>query len=142
MKFSRKGPLVKSLVTTLAFTGMMIAGQAQAEHQSLDAIKAPSDLKNIHVIKLGTDKLSTDFVIFVKNKVPLHKHDFHTETLYVLEGSGDFQMGEQMMKIAAGDYIRIPEGTPHAVTVTSDIPLKVISVQAPEFLGKDRVMIK
>jgi len=136
MKFSKKG-----LATALICAGMLTTGIAQAERQSVDAIKAPADLENVHVVKLNTDARSTDFVIFVKKKVPLHKHEFHTETLYVLEGTGDFTLGKDMLQIAAGDYIRVPEGTPHAVTVTSDIPLKVISVQAPEFLGKDRVML-
>jgi len=125
----------------IAVTSALFSGQAFAEQQDVSKIQAPADLKNIHVVKLSTDPHSTDFVIFVKKKVPLHKHAYHTETLYVLEGQGDFRMGDKTMVISKGDYIRIPEGTPHAVTVTSDKPLKVLSVQAPEFLGKDRVML-
>ena len=79
--------------------------------------------------------------IFVKNKVPLHKHVEHSETIYVLEGKGLFQLGDQNMEIVAGDYIRVPKGTAHAVKVLSSIPLKIISVQAPEFFGKDRVKV-
>ena len=73
--------------------------------------------------------------------MPLHKHVEHSETIYVLEGKGLFQLGDQSMEIVAGDYIRVTKGTPHAVKVISDIPLKIISVQAPEFFGKDRVKV-
>ena len=45
------------------------------------------------------------------------------------------------MEIVAGDYIRVAKGTPHAVKVLSSTPLKIISVQAPEFFGKDRVKV-
>ena len=73
--------------------------------------------------------------------MPLHKHVEHSETIVVLEGRGLFQLGDQTFEIVAGDYIRVPKGTLHAVEVLSSIPLKIISVQAPEFLGKDRVKV-
>jgi mannose-6-phosphate isomerase-like protein (cupin superfamily) len=77
----------------------------------------------------------------VKTQVPLHKHRDHTETIYVLAGKGMFQQGDNQYEIGPGDYLRIPKNTPHAVTVLSEEPLKVLSVQAPEFLGKDRILI-
>jgi len=114
----------------------------QAERLSLSEITLPSETDNIYVHKIASDANSSDFVIFIKKKVPLHKHLTHTETIFVLEGRGIFQQGMEKMEIGPGDYLRIPENTPHAVTVLSNNPLKVLSVQAPEFLGKDRVFIK
>lgn len=131
---------LKAITTTLSIMALLWTGQSFASQQVSD-IHAPKDLENIHVVKLATDAHSTDFVIFVKKKVPLHKHLKHSETLYVLEGAGEFELADKTISIAAGDHIRIPEGVPHAVTVTSDKPLKVISVQAPEFFGKDRVKV-
>lgn len=120
---------------------LFFLSQANAEKLALSDITPPTDLENIHVVKLSSDAHSTDFIVFVKQQVPLHKHLAHTETLYVLEGSGTFQLADKRFDIEPGDYINVPEGTPHAVTVTSPIPLKVLSVQAPEFLGKDRVKV-
>ena len=116
--------------------------QAYADKLVLSDITAPTELENIHVVKIATDSHATDFVIFVKQQVPLHKHLAHTETLYVLEGSGTFQLDNKHFEIKPGDYINVAEGTPHAVKVTSTIPLKVLSIQAPEFLGKDRVNVE
>ena len=41
-----------------------------------------------------------------------------------------------------GDFVFIPKNTPHSVNVISKVPLKVISVQAPFFDGKDRVLLE
>lgn len=115
---------------------------AQAERLSLSKITLPADTDNVYVHKIASDANSSDFVIFIKKQVPLHKHLTHTETIFVLEGRGLLQQGEEKIEIGPGDYLRIPENTPHAVTVLSTEPLKVLSVQAPEFSGKDRVFIK
>ncbi|MFT5396178.1 MAG: mannose-6-phosphate isomerase-like protein (cupin superfamily) [Gammaproteobacteria bacterium] len=125
----------------LFLVSLVLSVQVYAERLVLSDIMPPDDLENIHVVKLASDSYSTDFVIFVKNKVPLHKHVEHSEMIYVLEGKGLFQLGDQSMEIIAGDYIRVPKGTPHSVKVLSSIPLKIISVQAPEFFGKDRVKV-
>ena len=129
------------IVLTLA---LFFFSTVQAERLSLSEITLPPDVDNIYVHKIASDANSSDFVIFIKKQVPLHQHLIHTETIFVLEGRGIFQQGEdeEKIEIGPGDYLRIPENTPHAVTVLSDKPLKVLSVQAPEFLGKDRVFIK
>jgi len=131
---------MKSILLCLVGS-FFLFNQVSAERLVLSDIQAPEALENVHVVKLASDAYSTDFVIFVKNKVPLHKHVEHSETIYVLEGKGLFQLGDQSMEIVAGDYIRVPKGTPHAVKVLSSVPLKIISVQAPEFFGKDRVKV-
>lgn len=131
--------LVALLSSTLSLFLMI---PAHAEILTLSKITVPDNVENIHVQKISSDKNSTDFVIFIKQHVPLHKHLKHTETIYVLEGRGLFQQGEEHFEIGPGDYLRIPEDTPHAVRVLSSTPLKVLSVQAPEFLGKDRVFMK
>ena len=125
----------------LIIASLLYFAQASAERLVLSDILPPEGLINIHVVKLASDSYSTDFVIFVKNRVPLHKHVEHSETIYVLEGKGLFQLGDQSMEINAGDYIRVPKGTPHSVKVLSSIPLKIISVQAPEYFGKDKVKV-
>lgn len=133
-----------SLLVTLLWSTLplFLMIPSHAEILKLSNITIPDNVENIYVQKISSDKNSTDFVIFIKQHVPLHKHLKHTETIYVLEGRGLFQQGEKHFEIGPGDYLRIPEDTPHAVRILSSIPMKVLSVQAPEFLGKDRVFIK
>jgi quercetin dioxygenase-like cupin family protein len=109
---------------------------------SLVSYQPPTDLENIKVIKLSSDKNSSNFLIFIKNSVAAHRHLTHSESIYVISGEANFTLGDSTMKITQGDFIQIPEGTIHAVEVTSGSPLKVLSNQAPEFLGKDRVYVK
>lgn len=108
--------------------------------QSADTVKAPADYENIYLRKLYSDSLVTSFVIYVKKEVKAHKHVSHSEHVYVLEGNGEMKVGDKKFPIKRGDVIFIPKGTVHSLTVSSKMPVKVISVQAPMFDGKDRVM--
>jgi mannose-6-phosphate isomerase-like protein (cupin superfamily) len=119
------------------------AGEPQSSNAKfIQQIKCPDEVENIHVVKLSSDKNATDLVVFVKKHVPAHLHVNHSETVYVIEGTGVFTMGSEKINIGPGHYVKIPQGVVHSVVTTSKIPLKVLSVQAPEFFGKDRVMVQ
>ena len=94
---------------------------------------------NIHVQPLASDSLVSSFVVWVKKEVRLHHHAFHTETLLILEGTANMVVGDENVEVGPGDFLAIPKTTPHDLTVTSDTPLKALSIQAPKFQGKDRV---
>ena len=102
-------------------------------------IRPDSTFSNIHVHQISTDSSSTTFVIWVKSKVKMHKHLEHVENIYVTQGEGKFHLGATTYHIEPGDLIVVPKNTWHGVEVTSDIPLKVISIQSPEFKGIDKV---
>lgn len=115
-------------------------GKAQSI-ESIDTIKAPANYENIYVKKVASDSLTSSFLIFIKKKVKKHKHVYHSEHVYVLAGEGDMLLGKKIIHIKKGDVIFIPKKTVHSVKVTSDIPMKVLSIQAPKFEGKDRVFV-
>ena len=110
--------------------------------RDLSEILAPAHFDNIHVEKLGSDSKVSEFIIFFKDEVKAHYHELHTELIYVLEGEAVMTLGETKQVIKAGDFIRIDQASIHSVKVFSDIPLKVLSIQTPEYNGKDRVFIK
>ena len=107
----------------------------------LDTLQVREPYDNVLIKKLYSDKNASAFLIFIKKEVRLHKHLMHSETIYILEGTGDMLLGDKKIEVKKGDIIFVPENTPHSVKVTSIIPLKVISNQAPEFDGTDRVFI-
>lgn len=109
--------------------------------QSLTKHAVPADLENIKAIKLSSDKHASNFLIFIKKSVANHKHLKHTENIYVISGKGQFRLGDKISEIKAGDYLHIPQGEIHGVIVTSAEPLKVLSIQSPEFFGDDRVFV-
>ena len=108
-------------------------------NQSLDTIKAPAVYENIYSRPIASDSLVSSFVIFIKKEVKKHKHVSHSEHVYILDGEGEMLLGEKTFKVKKGDIIFIPKNTLHALKVTSATPMKVLSIQAPLFDGKDRV---
>ena len=108
--------------------------------QSLDTVKTYGDYENIYLRKLNSDSLVSSFVIFIKKEVKMHKHALHSEHVYILDGTGEMTLGEKKFSVKKGDMIFVPKNTFHSLKVTSATPVKVLSVQAPMFDGKDRVM--
>ncbi len=98
--------------------------------------------ENIYSQKIYGDSLSTSFLILIKKEVKLHKHLEHSEHVYVLEGEGNMQLGNDWFKIKSGDIIFIPKNTPHKVVTTSKNSLKIISIQSPYFDGSDRILLE
>lgn len=102
----------------------------------------PGEFENVKVEKICTQEEATSFVIWVKDNVPAHYHKHHNETLNFLEGEGVFTVGGVKHEVKPGDFITIPKTVVHEFKTTSKTPVKVISIQAPEFLGKDIIWIK
>lgn len=105
-------------------------------------VTAPPTAGNIYILPLSADSLTSSFFIQVRDSVQAHYHQHHTEQIFVLEGTGDMQLGTEVYAISAGDYFLIPAGTEHAVRNTSDEPLKILSIQSPYFDGTDRIYTK
>jgi mannose-6-phosphate isomerase-like protein (cupin superfamily) len=91
---------------------------------------------------LFNDTLVSSTLIYISKEVKLHKHLEHAEHVLVLEGEGEMRLGTEVFTIKKDDLIFIPKNTPHAVKTISAIPLKVLSIQAPLFDGKDRVVLE
>lgn len=121
---------------------LLVCTRVSAQHQQLLELEPAGPYDNIHSQKLYTDSLVTCFMIWVKDNVPSHIHAVHTEQVFVLSGKGIMTVDDDSFKIKKGELIMIPAGTPHSVTVTSRRPLKVLSVQSPEFHGVDRIPVQ
>ncbi len=97
--------------------------------------------ENVQVKKLSNSIDASSFLIEIKDTIKPHFHKVHTELIYVVSGEARFYFAEEIINIKTGDYFEIPREQIHAVKVTSEEPLKVLSVQAPEFKGEDRIFI-
>ncbi|TND10383.1 MAG: Cupin domain protein [Bacteroidetes bacterium] len=120
---------------------LLLSSALPAQQQFLDTLKVPAGIEGNYVRALYSDSLVSSFAIVIKKEVKKHKHVHHAEHVYILEGAGEMILGDKILQVKKGDVIFIPKGTPHAVKVTSKKPMKVISVQAPYFDGKDRVPV-
>lgn len=123
----------------LPFFLLISAGGSAQEIKNLARLQPADQSGNIRLEQLHTDSLSTSYVIWISESVRAHRHLHHSESIYVLEGTGNMRLGDKTVPIGPGDFFNIPENTVHALEVTSSGPVKVISFQAPKFDGKDRV---
>lgn len=117
----------------------LLSATAFAQHSNLLGLKPLADYEAVYVMPLAGDSLSSSFVIWIRQEVKAHYHASHAEQIYVLQGSARMQLNEETIAVKTGDYVWIPAGAVHAVKVTSTVPLKVLSVQSPQFEGKDRI---
>ena len=128
-------------IICIALLGWCSSVVAQ-NHMKTDTVGARTISDNVYNSPLFGDSLASSFLIVIKKEVKALKHLKHSEHVVVLEGSGQMQLGDKQIEIKKGDVIFIPKNTVHAVKTTGKIPLKVVSVQAPNFDGKDRVFIE
>jgi mannose-6-phosphate isomerase-like protein (cupin superfamily) len=94
---------------------------------------------DVQITHLGGDSLSSSFLINIKTEVKSHKHAFHSEHVYIVDGEGTMKLGDDQFAVRPGDHVFVPKNTFHSVRVTSTKPLKVLSIQSPLFDGKDRI---
>jgi mannose-6-phosphate isomerase-like protein (cupin superfamily) len=109
---------------------------------NIDTVGLESSAKNIYSRMCFGDSLTSSFCIVIKNEVKLHKHQYHSEHVVVVGGTGLMKLSDKTFNIKVGDVIFIPKNTAHSVKTTSKEPLKVMSIQAPNFDGTDRIMLE
>lgn len=62
---------------------------------------------------------------------PLHIHTHEAEAFYVLQGTMTYRAGEQLHQLAAGSFIYLPRGVPHAFRITGTTPVRFLGLVAP-----------
>lgn len=67
---------------------------------------------------------------------PLHVHDHEEEAFYVLDGTVDLYLGDDVVKAEAGSFCLIPRGVAHTFRSTSEIPARMLVVLSPPGLER------
>lgn len=70
---------------------------------------------------------------------PPHIHHWEEEAFYVLDGSVEFQNGEDRIGATNGSFVYVPRGALHAFKNTTDEPCKMLILFVPG--GKDRFFL-
>ncbi|MDR9487525.1 cupin domain-containing protein [Salibacter sp.] len=132
---------MKQLFISVLLISIVKIGFGQFWKSAADIVPN-EEYDNVHVQKMHTSEEVSSFVIWVKNEVKPHLHGNHVEHVYLIEGYGTMLLGDELKEVRAGDIIAIPPNVVHAVKTLSKIPLKVISIQSPEFFNKDRNFVE
>jgi quercetin dioxygenase-like cupin family protein len=62
---------------------------------------------------------------------PPHVHSREDETLYILDGECEVQVGEKTFTALAGDFVSLPRDTVHRFANIGDGPMRLILTFAP-----------
>ncbi|MAZ36528.1 MAG: hypothetical protein CL842_03655 [Crocinitomicaceae bacterium] len=133
--------MIKSMISICTALLLSVTIQAQ-EYFNLNVLKNAAPDHNVNVHSLCSDSYESSYIIWVQDSVKPHYHAEHTELVYVLEGKGRFFIGDTSYLIKPGDYLRIPQGKIHSFKNNTENEVKVISIQTPEFKGKDRIWVE
>jgi mannose-6-phosphate isomerase-like protein (cupin superfamily) len=89
-------------------------------------LAAPSPLGDLHARIIGYSPSMTTAIVWIRHMAPPEVHNNEYERFLILEGSCDIQIGSELHKLSAGDFLSIPLHVSHHLRVTSEIPCKVI----------------
>jgi quercetin dioxygenase-like cupin family protein len=59
---------------------------------------------------------------------PLHLHRYDDEGFYVLDGALRLHSGGRTIELQAGQFARVPRGTPHVYFVVSETPARWLAI--------------
>ena len=117
------------------------AGQSVVDYaEILKANPLPAGTTS-QAIQVATDETSTlNVARFAPGaEVKPHVHKTHSETLYVIEGSGQMMIDGKETDIKPGSIIHIPMNTVHSAKLPEG--LTALQVFAPEWKEPDRVPV-
>ncbi|MBI5783432.1 MAG: cupin domain-containing protein [Gammaproteobacteria bacterium] len=102
----------------------------------------PAKDENIKVIPLFRNERSSNVLVQVRDREPLHRHIDSDITVFILRGEGDIQLGGETRPVRAGDVIHIERGAIHAYINRGAEPAAALVVYSPAPGPKDRVLVE
>lgn len=114
---------------------------AQQLEQLLEQNK-PAPNENIKVVPLFRNERSSNILVQVRDREPLHRHIDSDITVFMLRGEGDIRLGKEMRPVKAGDVIHIERGAVHAYINRGPEPAAALVVYSPAPGPKDRVLVE
>jgi quercetin dioxygenase-like cupin family protein len=85
-----------------------------------DAVKKIHKRDGVYMQILSSSTMTMCMNTLQKKALPaLHSHP-HEQMTYILTGTCDFRMEDEILKLKAGDVVIIPSNAQHSLKVTSD----------------------
>ena len=102
----------------------------------------PAANENIKVVPLFRNARSSNLLVQVRDREPLHRHIDSDITVFLLRGEGDMRIGKETRPVKAGDVIHIERGVIHAYINRGTEPAAALVVYSPAPGPKDRVLVE
>lgn len=134
----RKAVLFLSFVLLSTFGSGVVFAQEKMDADKLQTVKV-SDIKEVNADKLiKKSPLTTDKFVFnafflkPRQILPFHKHPASDELFYIIDGTGEFTVGNNSVMVGPTSAIYGPANVFHGIVNSGDTDMSVISVQAPK----------
>jgi quercetin dioxygenase-like cupin family protein len=102
----------------------------------------PARNENIKVVPLFRNARSSNILVQVRDREPLHRHVDSDITVFLLRGEGDMRLGKETRPVRAGDVIHIERGAIHAYINRRPEPAAALVIYNPAPGPKDRVLVE
>ncbi len=95
------------------------------------------------IVDLLTDApRSSAHLVRVTGKFAPHLHRHADETVYVLEGEGDFLVDREWKRVKAGTLVHIPMNVPHGFVNRAAGGTLLLSEFTPPYVAGDRIQLQ
>ncbi|MBF0484091.1 MAG: cupin domain-containing protein [Candidatus Omnitrophica bacterium] len=127
-----------SVVVLFMFIGHPVFAQEsmmmnKLQTVKIDAIKEFNADKFVHKAPFDTDKFVFNTYFFKPRQIlPFHKHPATDELFYIVEGVGEFTVGNESTIVGPTSTIYGPANVFHGLINSGDKDLVLISVQTPK----------
>jgi len=99
----------------------------------IDEIKEFSKEKFFKKVPLETEKIVFNTFFFAPRQIlPFHKHPQTDELFYIIEGTGEFTVGNEQIIVSKFSAVYGPSNIFHGIVNSGDSNLIMISVQGPK----------
>lgn len=89
-------------------------------------MELPENAENIHAKIIGYTPAATTAIVWLKTMSDPEIHHEEHERFLIVEGTCEMTIGDEKLKLAAGDFLTIPLHVTHRLKVTSEVPCKAI----------------
>jgi len=127
-----------NLLLLMAVTTTFVFAQEKDDTGKVQTVKV-NDIKEFNADKLmkkvplDTDKVVFNTYFFKPRQIlPLHKHPSSDELFYIVEGVGEFTVGNNSTIVGPSSAVYGPADVFHGLVNSGDTELVLISVQAPK----------
>ena len=92
-----------------------------------------------HPVKLQS---LAEAVVQPQQTTAAHFHNQTEEIYFILDGTGEMQLGDKRMKVEKNDSILIPPGQVHCIKNTGDSELRFLCCCSPAYNHEDTFLIE
>jgi quercetin dioxygenase-like cupin family protein len=124
------------------------AAGSRAQEETPAPLVRLDEILKAHPLKEGESQASVELLrsegvsahlIQVRTRIRPQVHKDHSETVYLLAGSGIFILGDRAYPVKEGSLLMIPKGIVHSFEAKQ--PTSVLAIFNPPFDPSDRIFM-